>query len=228
MNKKTSIVIVIVVLVAIILFRVGQFFAHPSEISQNASSTSGARGTNTPATQVIAYAPPALTSSTQVEEGSCWTNSIAAPFRADAWRCAVGNGISDPCFEIPGGNDLLCGANPASPDATSSFVLQLTQALPTVQVPQGSIPQNWAWLVELSDGTLCSPFTGTLPIAQGGISANYGCAPSVPGGEGLYIFGDMDSSSSEWTASVGTLSAATSGLPTVESSETVPVAAVWQ
>jgi hypothetical protein len=228
--KRSNKVLLVVVLVLVVAFGVGQFFAFSNPAPQS-EATPSASPTATPAanaTQVVAYVPPAPTAATPTESGSCWTNSIAAPFRTDAWRCSVGNAISDPCFQIPGGNDLLCNVNPANPAATSSFVLQLTQPLPAAQVPEGTVPANWAWLVQLSDGTICSPFTGTLPIAQGGISANYGCAPATPGGEGLLIFGDLNASTSPWTAQVGLLSAATSGLPAVTSQETVNVATVWQ
>jgi hypothetical protein len=228
--KKSNKVVLIVVLVLVVAFGVGQFFAFSNITPQN-QVTPLATPTATPAanaTQVIAYVPPVPATSTPAESGSCWTNSIAAPFRTDAWRCSVGNSISDPCFEVPGSQNLLCNIDPANPNSSSSFVLKLTQLLPAPEVPEGGIPANWAWLVQLSDGTVCSPFTGTLPFAQGGISANYGCAPSTPGGEGLYIFGDLNASTSPWTAQVGLLSAATSGLPTVMDEQTVNVATVWQ
>ncbi len=219
-----------VVLLLVILFGVGQFFAPANIGVQNTTSTAPAAITQEqgPVTQVIAYVPPTPATSTPVEKGSCWTSSIAAPFRTDAWRCSVGNAINDPCFQIPGSANLLCGANPAVLKATSSFVLKLTQPLPAPGVIQGPIPGDWAWLVELADGTICSPFTGTLPITQGGVSAGYGCAPKTPGGEGLYIFNDFNTSSSQWTAEVGNIAAATSGLPSIVGEENVPVATVWQ
>ena len=199
----------VAVMCLVILFGVGRFF-----ISPTAPAPAPAPGDNTQSnllpTQVIVYVPEAPASSTRIVNGSCWTNSIAAPFRVDAWRCSAGNAISDPCFQIPGNKNLLCGMDPSAPVATTStFILELTKPLPAPKAFQGPIPPNWAWLVQLTDGTPCSPFTGTLPIAQGGISANYGCAPQAPGGEGLLIFGDLNTSSSVWMADVGTLSAST-------------------
>jgi hypothetical protein len=229
--KKTSKIFVVIVLVLIILFGVGQFFTStPTAIKPSNSSTSpsGQTMATIPPTQIIAYIPPQPTSSTLVEQGSCWTNSIAAPFRADAWRCAVGNGISDPCFQIPQSKNLLCNINPATPNSTSSFVLKLTQPLPAPQIPPGLAPKDWAWLIQLSDGTLCSPFTGTLPAIAGDHSANYDCAPG-PLGENLLIFDDLNTSSSVWTANVGTLSTnTTSTLPTIASSTTISIATIWQ
>lgn len=231
--NKTNKIIVIVVLALVVLFGVGQFFANPSTINPAATNQTTSTATQTapvaPATQVIAYTPVPPPSSTPVEKGSCWTNSIAAPFRPDAWRCAVGNGISDPCFQIPNSTDtLLCAVNPTVLDSTSTFVLKLTQPLSGPQVPPGTPPSDWAWLVQLADGTLCTPFTGTLPITATGEAANYGCAPG-PLGNNLMIFGELNSSSSAWTAEVGTISeSTTSSLPVITNSSTVGVETVWQ
>lgn len=230
--NKTNKVIVVVVLVLVVLFGVGQFFAGPTTINPSAgnqtTSTSSTSNPVTPATQVVAYVPAQPATSTPVESGSCWTNSIAAPFRTDAWRCTVGNSISDPCFQIPNStSSLLCNVNPTIANSTSTFVLKLTKSLPASEVPPGVPPSNWAWLVKLQDGTLCTPFTGTLPITATGDAANYGCAPG-PLGNGILIFGGLNSSSSAWTAEVGTILETTSSLPVIASSSTVPVAEVWQ
>ena len=231
--KKVNKIIVVVIFIVVILFGIGQFFAFaPSSVTTGpqpaASPTGTAPAPAAPSTQVIAYTPPAPASSTAVESGSCWTNSIAAPFRADAWRCAVGNGIDDPCFTIPGSTStLLCNINPADPASTSTFVLRLTKPLPQSQTPQGLPPANWAWLVQLSDGTLCSPFTGTLPFTATGQTANYGCAPG-PLGKDVMIFGGLNNSSSLWTAEIGTISPSKSGPPVLASSSTVNISTVWQ
>jgi hypothetical protein len=232
MNNKASKIVVVVVLLLVVLFGVGQFFANSSAINPSAgnqtTSTASQSSPVTPATQVIAYVafPPA--SSTPVESGSCWTNSIAASFRSDAWRCTIGNSISDPCFQIQGStSSLLCNLNPTVIDSTSTFVLKLTKPLPTPEVSPSNPPSNWAWLVQLADGTLCTPFTGTLPITATGEAANYGCAPG-PLGDNLLIFDGLNSSGSTWTAEVGTISQTTSSLPTISSSSTVPVETVWQ
>ncbi len=217
----------------VIVFGVGQFFTSStipsSAVNGSNTPSSSVQATTTPVvtpTNIVAYIPQAA-SSAPVEKGSCWTNSIAAPYRADAWRCTVGNAISDPCFQIPDSTNLLCGMSPAEPNASSTFVLQLTQALPQAEVLPGKPPADWAWLVQLSDGTLCSPFTGTRPFTADGQAADYGCAPGALGDE-TYIFNDFNTSSSVWMADVGTLSESTSSLPTIASSEEFPVATVWQ
>jgi hypothetical protein len=228
--KKSNKIIVIVVLVLVVLFGVGQFFTSSSinAPANQTTSTSTQSIDVTPATQIIAYIPAMPASSTPVESGSCWTNSIAAPFRADAWRCTVGNSISDPCFQLPNStSNLLCNVNPTVTDATSTFVLKLIKPLPASDVPPGLPPSGWAWLVQLQDGTLCTPFTGTLPITATGDAANYGCAPG-PLGTDVMIFNGLNTSSSAWTAEIGTIAETTSSLPIMVSSSTVPVATVWQ
>lgn len=227
--RKASAIALVVVLLLVVLVGIGRFFTYSGPAAPNGPESNNNTQSQLTPTQVIAYVPEVPASSTRAMSGSCWTSSIAAPFRTDAWRCSVGNSISDPCFQIPGSKNLLCGMDPASPVATTStFVLKLTQPLPVPEAVQGPVPSNWAWLVQLSDGTPCSPFTGSLPIAQGGISANYGCAPQTPGGEGILIFGDLNTSSSVWMADVGNLSPVTSSLPIVVNPQVIPVAKVWQ
>jgi hypothetical protein len=213
---------IVVVLGLVILFGVGQFFAGNPIVppSQN-------NGNSQPPTQVIPYVPPAPASSTAIAKGSCFSSSIAAPYRTDAWRCMVGNMISDPCFAIPSSKNLACGENPAGTDTSSTFVLQLTKSLPKPEVPSGTIPSNGGWLVELGDGTLCSPFTGTRPFSATGDVATYACNASLKGED--MIFGDLNNASSVWTAEVGALSNTTSTFPPViVASTTVPIFAVWQ
>ncbi len=225
--NKTSKIGAIIVFFIVILFGVGQFFAF-SNINSNTSQTPAGE---TPAvaanpTQVVTFAASAPASSTPIENGTCFTNSIAAPYRSDAWRCTVGNAISDPCFQILGSKDLLCGINPAEgPYATSTFVLHLTKALPATSTPV-TVPTNWAWAVQLADGTYCTPFTGTRPFTASGTIGYYACSSPNPG-ESM-IFGDLNSSSSVWMAEVGSLTMPTSTLPSVQYSEMVPVSTVWQ
>jgi hypothetical protein len=238
---RTNKIIIVVVLVLVVAFGVTQFFSFAgfSTVQPSSSSSSSINGTSSLATQdlsevtstqIVQYEPQQPASSTPIEQGSCWTNSIAAPFRGDAWRCTIGNSIEDPCFQIPGSASLLCGANPANLAATSSFVLQLTQALPQSQPVQGLQPNGQAWLVELQGGTRCTPFTGTLPFTATGDVASYGCAPG-PLGTDVDIF-NINTSSSLWTADIGTLTAApansTSNMPIIIASSTVPIIAAWE
>lgn len=233
--KNTNKVIIVIVLVLVVIFGIGEFFAGPvsAPVSPSATSTDSASApaASAPAaTQIVKYMASMPASSTAVEQGSCWTNSISAPFRGDAWRCTVGNAISDPCFQIPGQQKLLCNVNPLDPSSSSTFVLALTKPLPASQPVQGEQPSDNVWLLELQGGTLCSPYTGTLPITQSGDIPTFACAPG-PLGNDLNIF-NINSSSSVWTAEVGTIAPApansTSGMPIVESTSTIPIAEVWQ
>jgi hypothetical protein len=240
MSETKRKIFIIIVLLLVILFGVGQFFAGANlNTAQPPSQTSGA-GDNVPVgTRVVTYEPPVITSGTPVVKGSCFGGSIAAPWRADAWRCTVGNAISDPCFAIRGTSDVLCDVDPADITTTSTFVLEASK-LPNFQRPSGTPPTNWAWLVELTDGTLCAPFTGTRPFAASGEAAVYSCKrpAALVGASGTgvntapvadLIFGDLNNATSTWTAELGALSTATSSFPpAIVASATVPVYAVWQ
>jgi hypothetical protein len=119
-------------------------------------------------TDVIQFAPAVPTG--DVRKGSCWTESIAVN-RSGAWRCTVGNGISDPCFTIPANRDqLVCGANPAL--KTDGFVLKLTKPL-----PRSSRPDRKAepWVFRLADNSICEAMTGTLSPVNGE-PARWACA----------------------------------------------------
>ncbi len=231
--KTTNKIAVVVVLVLVVLFGIAEFFAAPvsAPIEPSASSSGSASApVLEAATQVVQYVASMPSSSVPVKEGSCWTNSIAAAFRGDAWRCAVGNDISDPCFQIPGAQKLLCNVNPTKPNDTSTFVLQLTKPLQKPQPVQGVEPAGSGWLIELKGGTLCTPYTGTLPFTANGEAPSYACAPG-PLGKDISIF-NINTSSSPWTADIGTIARApansTSGLPVIASSSTVPIVTIWQ
>ncbi|HVM76562.1 MAG TPA: hypothetical protein VMU07_00140 [Candidatus Paceibacterota bacterium] len=226
--NKTSKVIVVFVLILVVLFGVGQFFAFSNLNTNQAPSQSQSASQNqTAPTEVIAFAAtlPA-TGTVPTEKGSCFGGSIAAAYRRDAWRCTVGNAISDPCFEITGNKNLLCGVNPAEGSfATTTFVLQLTKPLPS-EVRPTVIPKSWAWAVQLADGTYCTPFTGSRPFTASGTMAVYACNSQNP--QESMIFGELDASSDVWMAEVGNLNTSSSSLPTLGYSIKMPVAKVWQ
>lgn len=230
MNKNRQRILVMVVLVLVFLFGVGQFFSY-----SNLGSRSGQDNANQPsgATRVITGYVPVTNASTPVKIGFCFAQSIAAPFRPDAYRCMAGNEISDPCFQVPGApgesaSYLACGANPAGGDASSTFILISKDPLPSVSTPS-STPANWAWLVELKDGTICMPFTGTLPFSKTGEVANYGCRGTRGDDDMIFDVLDNTSSTGVWLAKVGSLSHATSSFPPlITATSLVPVYAVWQ
>ena len=119
-------------------------------------------------TSVIRFAP--AVPSGDVRNGMCWTESIAVS-RSGAWRCMIGNGISDPCFTIPGNHDqLVCGADPAL--KADGFVLKLTKPLPK---PSHQGRKAEPWIFRLADNSICEAMTGTLP-AINGEPARWSCA----------------------------------------------------
>jgi flagellar basal body-associated protein FliL len=120
-------------------------------------------------TKVISFQPSEILPST-IMSGNCWTNSIAQPYRKDAFRCMVENSIYDPCFTTNQEGFVFCQMNPLKAE---SFLIKLTEALPVVEIPDEK-QNNWAWFVKLKDGTYCSPYTGTRPFVDDKI-AYYGC-----------------------------------------------------
>jgi hypothetical protein len=119
-------------------------------------------------TSVIRFTP--TVPSGDVREGVCWTESIAVT-RSGAWRCMVNNGISDPCFTIPGNRDqLVCGADPAL--KTDGFIVKLKKPLPKSSHPNRK-PEPW--IFRLADNSICEAMTGTLP-AVNGEPARWSCA----------------------------------------------------
>jgi len=175
------------------------------------------------ATKVIDYVPSAPAENANLVDGSCWTNSIAAPFRGDAWRCTVGNNIHDPCFQIPGNANLLCDPNFGNIADTSPVILSLVKPLPKPgKIPAPRSPADGAWLIKIKGGILCSPFTGTLPFSDKGDVATYGCSDK------RLIFG-INADKKIWTAKVGSLDAATKSFPPpLINLATVPIAVVWK
>ncbi|HTJ25466.1 MAG TPA: hypothetical protein VMA36_04795 [Candidatus Limnocylindria bacterium] len=117
-------------------------------------------------TRVVTYRPAIPPGNP--EPGQCWTTSIATN-RPDAYRCLRGNEIFDPCFAARA-NLVVCDPNPAL--GRRGFALVLTRPLPTATPPPGPVEP---WMVQLTDGSVCTPFTGTRTMIDGRIIA-YGCA----------------------------------------------------
>jgi hypothetical protein len=123
-------------------------------------------------TSIVHFVPSEPTG--DAREGSCWTPSIAAFTRHDAYRCSIGNEIHDPCFRLPPiGDRLVCDANPAL--KTNGFLLKLIKPLPT---PSQAARRREPWILKLADGSICESMTGTLP-AVNGQPARWSCAVHV-------------------------------------------------
>ena len=117
--------------------------------------------------------------------GSCWTASLASG-AADAWRCAAGNAIHDPCFAAsPHARSVVCFLDPWHPVT----ILALTKPLPR----HGPTPaQTLPWAIETTDGRRCTYLTGaTAPM--GAERINYGCT------DHSYLIGSPNRSKPLWT-----------------------------
>jgi hypothetical protein len=177
-------------------------------------------------TQVTWFTPSVP--SGPIQQGSCWTRSIAAD-RPGAWRCMIGNGIHDPCFQVPPmENEVICGANPAL--GKSGFVMKLTKALPLVTEPPPASPSPW--ILELEDGSVCEPFTGTRP-AVNNEPAVWSCIkPGIPPSPHTNSLVTKVHPGKVWTAERYAESAAAMGNSMSESRrvevQMEPVAKVWQ
>src|SRR5262249_44649744 len=107
--------------------------------------------------------------------GECWTESAAVD-RPEAWRCAAGNEIYDPCFAVAGLADaVVCGVDPAR--RKDGFVLDLVKPLPARSPSEVSEPLPW--LLELADGSVCELSTGTSAEVAGQ-DVPYECSDSRP------------------------------------------------
>ena len=172
------------------------------------------------ATKIVKYMPD--TQGLGVREGHCWTSSNAVP-RPDAWRCMIGNEIVDPCFASADRKLVICNPNPAK--GYPGFRLKLTQPLPKSDIPAGSVANDSGWLVELVDGTICRPVTGSSFEVQGK-AANYYCENTRKGGEIVLLEG-LDAKKPLWTAEKATVVQGPQGARLLKS-ERIGVKTVWQ
>ena len=165
------------------------------------------------ATTVIDFLPQPP--SAEAVEGSCFSLSLSLPARADAYRCAAGNQILDPCFALQDGT-VVCGADPTT--GAAGFPLTLTEPLPARETGFEP-PANQVWLMQLADGAVCGYLTGaTAGTATERI--NYGC------NDGTSILGDPRPGS-PWTATAVVGHVGPDGF-VLESSAEVQIATVWR
>lgn len=171
-------------------------------------------------TEVVIFKTPESLP-TEIKQGKCFSGSIAQPYRQDALRCQVESQIFDPCFITP--NDYVyCKTDPSKEGG--DFLIKITDSLPKIVLPK-ELKNNWAWFVELKDGTFCSPFTGTKPMIQGGAIANYGCKSNAQG-QNIVLIGDLKRGSI-WTATKAILSKSGANL-VITSSQKQEIKSVWQ
>jgi hypothetical protein len=134
----------------------------------------------------------------------------------------VGSSTYDPCFSNDKKDKVICQMNPL---VSNIFIINLTQTLPAPVLPK-VMQDNWAWFIELEDGTICSPYTGVRPLVNKE-PAYYGCKAKVKGDLDVLI-GDLVKGQT-WTAKrmIVTKDLAGTGWDT-KSSEVVKIKTVWQ
>ena len=186
---------------------------------QVASETPKTPKTNSFSTEFINFVPPENLPS-DIKNGFCSVNSVAQPYRQDAWRCMAGSSVYDPCFSTVLNDVVYCKMNPL--EQGSDFLIELTKPLPTPLIPK-NINNNWVWFLVLEDGIQLSPYTGTRPIIDGE-PAFYG-GKILNGGRSV-IIGDLIKGQ-VWTAQKKIL--VLDGKKWVtKSTEIVRVKTVWQ
>jgi len=227
-NKKESIITtaitVITVIVIIVLAFLFYYYAEKNRSlgQMELASLSGykTQSVNTSNfTKVINFQPSEVLPST-IMSGNCLTNSVAQPYRTDAFRCMVENSIYDPCFTTNQEGFVFCQMNPLQPE---SFLIKLVKPLPVLE-NLAQKQNNWAWFVKLKDGTYCSPYTGTRPFVDDKI-AYYGCISAVEG-ETVVLIGDLIPGDI-WKANKSVIVKDNKSL-IIKSSEEVEIDSVWQ
>jgi len=154
------------------------------------------------------------------KSGKCWTNSVAYPYREDAFRCIIQNSVYDPCFTTNQEGVMFCQMNPLK---NSEFIIEITENLPVAELPS-EIRENWAWFLLLKDGTYCSPYTGTRPLVEKNI-AYYGCNSEVEG-ETIVLFGELKKGN-VWKTTKATLIQEENKWK-IKSSKVIEIDSVWQ
>jgi len=226
-KDKSVMDIVITVLAVIIIFVLAFLFYYYAIKMESVSDAGNLAGLSAPlqkqpetrATEVIDFQVPSVLPDDSVE-GKCFASSVAQPYRNDAFRCLVKNSIYDPCFATAQEGIVFCQTNPFEGNA---FLIKLTEKLPAIENLQNS-GENWGWFVELSDGTYCSPFTGTRPVVDDNI-AFYGCQ-SDDSSKIIVLFGDLISGTT-WRANKAVLTRSDSSWQ-IDSVEAVNIDSVWK
>lgn len=141
--------------------------ASPGIIQRPSHPASTSPDITTPPTKVVRFRPSGIRGTIDTP-ADCWMSSLAAP-RANAWRCMVVNIIYDPCFSTsPQASYVICDANPARD--TRGLKAMLAHPLPANPPRSGT----QAWMMRLTDGSMCSFITGASGII-GGERITYSC-----------------------------------------------------
>lgn len=146
------------------------------------------------AIQIFApYRPDGLVSSLRVSgtvNGYCVTGSEALSGRPDAWRCATGGRILDPCFAsaTPDTDPLACATSPWSDAIT---LLVLTAPLPRERANARFDIAHAPWAFQLDSGVRCQAIVGSSGMVAG-MQVTADCS------DGSQVVGAPDRSGGRW------------------------------
>ena len=121
-------------------------------------------------------------------DGYCDEVSVAQPYKEDAFLCTDSVKNYDPCFANINKDlsiqpdKVVCQTNPLLPEI---FIINLTKPLLKTTSPK-PINDNWAWFLELEDGTQLSPYITARPTIDGEV-AFYGS--KIVNGERTVLIG---------------------------------------
>jgi len=170
-------------------------------------------------TNVVKFIVPDDLVDVTVKSGECSLASVAQPYRQDAFKCKVANVLYDPCFATENKEEVFCDINPLNSDP---FLIKLTKPLPVIKAKEAN--ENWAWFIELRDGTYCGPYTGTKPSLKDKV-IHYGCKSDTKG-EYIALIGELVKGE-VWTTEKAFL--VKDGLNwSIKSSEVMEIQTVWQ
>ena len=158
------------------------------------AATPGATSTTGTAIQIFApYRPDGLVSSLRVSgtaNGYCVSGSESLPGRPDAWRCATGGRILDPCFAsaTPDTAPLACATSPWSAEIT---LLMLTAPLPRDRANTKFDVAHAPWAFQLASGVRCQAVAGSTGMIAG-MQVSAACS------DGSQVVGTPDRSGGRW------------------------------
>lgn len=124
----------------------------------------------------------------RVESGYCGTSSNVTR-RWDAWRCAVGNNVYDPCFSSPLAFGLVVCPIPW---ADTGIEITLTRPLPkSTRTAVPSLAMQ-PWALQTASGAQCARGSGASAVVHGK-RLNYSC------GTNAGLWGFPNRASEPWT-----------------------------
>jgi hypothetical protein len=135
-----------------------------------------------------------------VSSGYCWTQSNVTQ-RADAWRCIIGNAISDPCFSSALAYGVVVCPTPWNDRGVE---IRLTKPLPKALTHSEPSSALQPWALQLASGAHCLLASGASNVVQGK-RLNYFCHASAKYG----LWGVPDRSTQPWTILIGPFAAKT-------------------